>query len=401
MLEELFEIHLETIKSTETSFHRYLYHELDFDSRLIGLIGARGVGKTTLLLQHYLENFSSPEECLYISADHIKVASLGLYEIAQAFFKMGGHTLLIDEIHKYPNWSQELKNIYDTFPKGKLCISGSSTLNIIKGKGDLSRRIVFYTLRGLSFREYLNLQTKQEFGACDLEELLKNHISIAKKISSHHRPLKYFKEYLKHGYYPFYLEGVSQYSLKLENIVEKIIYEDIVTSYDVKASSLHFLKKLIHLVATSQPFTPNIEKISSQLSLSKEYVYHYLEYLERARLFSFLYPASQGLKLMRKPEKIYLENPNLIHTIVGKHGFRSEIGAVRESFFVNQVVAKYPIFAIHPGDFKVKDKYTFEVGGKTKNKKQIHTIDQSYIVADHIEVGSQNKIPLWLFGFLY
>ena len=400
MLEELFEAHLETIRAVNTGFKRYLYAQIDFNTRLMGIIGARGVGKTTLLLQYYKENFNSPEQCLYISADHITVAAIGLYEIAREFFKSGGRTLLVDEIHKYKNWSQELKNIYDTYPNGQVFISGSSTLDILKGKGDLSRRIVLQTLKGLSFREYLILQTGHQWELYPLRELLQKHVQIAQKISSGMPVIKHFRDYLKHGYYPFYLEGLVPYSGKLENIIEKIIYEDIPAVFDVKPSSLHLLKKIIYLVATSQPFAPNIEKISSQLSVSKEYVYHYLECLERARLFSFLRPFARGLKLMRKPEKIYLDNSNLIHAIVGKHGFRSETGAVRETFFLNQVSARHPVFWTTPGDF-LADSCTFEIGGKAKTGKQIQAAKNAWVVADDIEIGAKNKIPLWLFGFLY
>ena len=212
---------------------------------------------------------------------------------------------------------------------------------------------------------------------------------------------KYFHDYLKHGYYPFYLEGPDHYASKLENAIEKILYEDIPSVFDIKPSSISFLKKMIYAVATSPPFVPNIEKMSSQFGLSKEYVYHYLEYLEKAGLFAFLKPSGEGLKVARKPEKIYLENTNILHNIIGKYGFRSEIGAVRESFFLNQVSLKHAVSSATQGDFKVDNHYTFEVGGKAKDKKQIYHIPDSYIIADDVEIGSGHKIPLWIFGFLY
>lgn len=401
MIEELFELHNEIIKSFDTAFKRYLYSRIDWDNRLIGIIGSRGVGKTTLLLQYYQDHFESPKDCLYISADNIVVSVNGLFNIAREFFKLDGKVLIIDEIHKYKNWSQELKNIYDSFPKARILISGSSSLDIIKGKGDLSRRIILYHLWGLSFREYLTLQTKQNHNTYSLDTLLKKHIQLSGTITKETRVLKHFKDYLTHGYYPFYLEGIKHYQEKLNNVIEKVIYEDIPSTTEIKTSSIPFLKKLIYLIATSQPFVPNIEKISSQLKLSKEYVYHYLEYLERAKIFSFLYPKTQGFKLIRKPEKIYLENPNLIYNVVGKSGFRSEIGAVRECFFLNQIRSQHHVHWSPDGDFLVEDHYIFEIGGKKKNKKQVYHLDNSYVVIDGIEVGTQNKIPLWLFGFLY
>lgn len=399
--EDLIEFHLEALKGIEGRARRASYDEIDWQARLVGIVGARGVGKTTLLLQYYLANFSTPEKCLYLSADNLKVASLGLFDIARDFFRMDGRALLIDEIHKYPNWSQELKNIYDTFPKAKLVISGSSTLDILKGRGDLSRRVVLYRLRGLSFREYLAFKAGRNYPIQTLDKILKEHVPIAKEVVSEMRVLKHFQDYLKGGYYPYFLEGTRSYFVKLENVIEKVIYEDIPAVFDVRPSSVPYLKKLLYLVATSQPFIPNIEKISAQIGLSKEYVYNFFDYLEKAGLFAFLYPDLQGLKLARKPQKIYMENPNLIYAIVGLTGFRAEIGAARESFFLNQVRARHAVHASAIGDFAVTGGLTFEVGGKGKDGSQLKLSAHGYIAADQIEIGVKNKIPLWLFGFLY
>lgn len=398
--DDFFEIQNEAASVINRNFTRYLFANITWDSRLIGIVGARGVGKTTLLLQHYKKEFQSPEECLYISADNILVAGLGLFEIGREFFKIGGKTLIIDEIHKYKNWSQELKNLYDSFPKGQFIISGSSTLGILKGKGDLSRRLVLHELKGLSFREYLNLQTGKQFKVLLLEEILNHHVKIAGSIGNLN-VIKHFKTYLTRGYYPFYLEGVGSYHFKIDNIIEKIIYEDIPSLFDIKPSSTQMLKKIIYLVATSAPFSPNIEKISSQIKLSKEYVYNFLEYLERTKVFTFLFPPTQGFKLIRKPEKIYFENSNIIYAIVGKHGFRSEIGTVRETFFINQLTSLHTVFHTPRADFLIDDKYTVEVGGRNKDKKQIYDAKNAFIASDDIDVGSKNRVPLWLFGFLY
>lgn len=401
MLNELIELQIEYARSIDTSFRRYLYGQINWNARLIGIVGARGTGKTTLLLQYYKDHFSSPEECLYITADHVKVAALGLFDIASDFFKTGGKVLIVDEVHKYPDWTREVKNIYDSFPKGRLVVSGSSTTAVIHGKHDLSRRIMLYSLRGLSFREYLELELKEAFTTHTLEEITGSHVKIASGLARVPIILKHFNDYLNHGHYPFYLEGKNEFTSKLGNVIEKIISSDIPAIYGLKPSSVHFLRKLIHLVATSQPFIPNVERISGQLGLSKEYVYNYLDYLEKAHLFSFLHKKEQGLRLVRKAQKIYLENPNLFHAILGKTGLRSEIGAVREAFFVNQVAAAHQIHAGDQNDFLVDHAYEFEVGGKQKGGDQIRGKKNAFIAADGIEVGAKNKIPLWLFGFLY
>lgn len=401
MLEELFELQVEMAAPVDLAFKRYLYGQIDWNARLFAMVGARGVGKTTLLLQHFKERFASPEECLYVSADNIKVASLGLFDIASEFFRSGGQLLIIDEIHKYPQWSRELKNIYDSFPKGRVGITGSSSLGILQGKHDLSRRMMVYGLKGLSFREYLSLETGVPFPSYRLEDLLRRHVAIAASVKAKAGALKYFKEYLRWGYYPFYLEGRQQYHVKLNNVVEKVICEDIPALFGVKTTSIPLLRKLVYLVATSQPFVPNIERIGSQIGISKEYAYNYLEYLEKAGIFSFVYADAKGLKLVRKPQRIYLENPNLFHAVLGGLGFRSEIGAVRESFFVNQVKGAHKIFGSSRADFVLDEGVLFEVGGEKKGRKQLGGAVDAFVVSDGIEVGAKGKIPLWLMGFLY
>lgn len=401
MLEELFEIQIEMASAIDLSLKRYLYDRVDWGERLFAIIGARGVGKTTLMLQHYKENYGSPEDCLYISADNVRVASIGLFEIASNFFKSDGKFLIIDEIHKYPDWPRELKNIYDSFPKARVAITGSSSLGIIAGKHDLSRRMMVHQMKGLSFREYLSIETQVSARPYHLDEILTDHVKIASSIKEKTRVLKHFKDYLKWGYYPFYIEGRGQYGVKLNNVVEKVISEDIPALFGVKTSSIPQLRKLIYLVATSQPFIPNIERIGSQMGISKEYVYNYLEYLDKAGIFSSIYAAEKGLKIIRKPQNIYLENPNLFHAITGEMGFRSEIGAVRESFFLNQLKAVGPVFSAGSGDFIVGNGLLFEIGGEGKSRRQIADQKNAFVVADAIEIGSKGKIPLWLMGFLY
>jgi len=398
MIEKLIEIHLSLVKEVEKlPYKRYLFNKINWKNPLIGIVGARGVGKTTLLLQYYLYNFKTPQDCLYLSADNINVINKGLYNIAEEFFKFGGKSLLIDEIHKYPDWQIELKNIYDSFPKKKIIFSGSSSIGILKGKGDLSRRAVFYNLRGLSFREYLILRLNRQFHPVNFKDLLKEHIKLADKINSQLPVLKYFREYLKYGYYPFFKEGVESFYNKLGNVIEKIFYEDIPSLFNIKHSTIYNLKKLFYLVATSQPFIPNISKISSQLGISKEYIYTYIEELQKAGLFILLYPKTKGFSLLRKPQKIYLENTNLFYLIEQEKGFTIEKGSIRETFFLNQLGSLEKLYYSDKADFMDREGRLFEVGGKEKKASS----KDIFLALDDIVVGFRNRIPLWLFGFLY
>ncbi|MGD2087308.1 MAG: ATP-binding protein [Candidatus Aminicenantes bacterium] len=402
-VERFFDIQKDIAKSISMDFQRYLFTEIDFEERLIGIIGARGTGKTTLLVQHYKKEFSSPEDCLYISADNIYIISAGLFNIAEYFFKYGGKVLLIDEIHKYPNWSQELKNIYDSFPGKKIIFSGSSMLDIVKRKADLSRRAVIYKLRGLSFREFLEISGKISLSPLQFQDIVENHITHANDISSRTEILKYFKHYLKKGYYPYFIESQKEenYFNKLDNALEKILYEDIPSVFNIKVSSIPLLKKLIYLVASSHPFQVNIDSLSNELKVSRETLPNFMEYLERAGVFNLLYSGTSGKKILRKPQKVYLENTNLVHLINQKTGFEYEIGAVREIFFVNQLKHKHNIFGSTRADFTVDDKYVFEVGGKSKKAKQVDLSKKEFLVKDGIEIGSHHVIPLWIFGMMY
>ncbi|MCK4763421.1 MAG: ATP-binding protein [Candidatus Aminicenantes bacterium] len=403
MIERFFNIQKEVEKSISLSFQRYLMTEIDFSERLIGIVGARGTGKTTLLLQHYKKNFSSPKECLYISADNIYVISEGLFSIAEYFFRYGGKTLLVDEIHKYPNWAQELKNIYDSFPSNHIVFSGSSMLDIVKGKADLSRRAVIYNLKGLSFREYLGISGQVSLTSLELHDIVEDHVTAANDLAGEVEVLKYFQEYLKKGYYPYFIESSKEanYYNKLNNAVEKILYEDIPSVFNIKVSSIPLLKRLIYVVASSFPFQLNIDGLSSDLKTSRETLYLFIEYLEKAGIFNLLYSGTAGKKIVRKPLKIYLENSNLIYLTHRTAGFEYEIGTVREAFFLNQVKHKHRIFGSSRADFIVDEKYVFEVGGRSKKAKQVDLSAGEFLVKDGIEIGSHHIIPLWLFGLLY
>lgn len=400
MIEKLAEIHLSLAREIgKLSYKRYLFNKIRWDSPLIGITGARGVGKTTLLLQYYLSDFRDPERCLYLSADNINVVNRGLYNLAEEFFRLGGEVLLIDEVHKYPGWQMELKNIYDSFPKKRLIFSGSSSIGILKGRADLSRRAVFYDLKGLSFREFLILYLDVWFEPVGFEDLLVNHVKLADRVGSKIPVLKYFRDYLKFGYYPFFKEGVDLFYNKLNNVVEKIICEDIPSLFNIRYSTVHNLKRLLYLVATSQPFTPNVSRLSSQLGISKEYIYNYLDELQRAGLFSLLYPRLKGLKLVRKPQKIYLENTNLFYLVEGEKGFSVEKGSIRETFFINQSANAVKLYFSQTADFVDGKGRNFEVGGRKKEKGV--PVHNYFIVKDDIITGFKNSIPLWLFGFVY
>lgn len=401
MLDSLFAIHQNVMRQLPLEWKRYLYPQIKWSTQALCLTGARGVGKTTLLLQHYHDRYNSVEKCLYLSADNILVIAEGLFNIAQEYFQYGGEALIIDEIHKYPNWSLEVKNISDTYKNKKILLSGSSSIALSKGLGDLSRRVVFYNLRGLSFREYLLFAHNLAFPPYELKEILRHHVAYANQISSKVSILKCFQQYLQYGFYPFFLEGIDVYQTKLLNIIEKIISEDIPVIFQVSQAKIPVLKKMLWMIATAQPFVPNIERMSKSLGLSKEYTYHFLDYLEKANLVTFLGNQGKGHKLVRKPRKIFLENTNLLAAIAGSLKMSGEIGTIRETFFQNQLQGLV-LYSDPIADFLVEGQYRFEIGGKSKKIPAEKRGGKNFYAAmDNIEVGAGNRIPLYLMGFLY
>ena len=401
-LTEFFSIQTSLLSQIPKTRRRFFVEKIDWGNRLLGIVGGRGTGKTTLLLQHLAHREQPTQKHLYISADHIQVQAIGLYEIGSSFFRLAGETLIVDEIHKYANWAQELKNLYDSFPTSKIFFSGSSTLALQKGKADLSRRALFYTLPGLSFREYLYLAHRLEFESVSLQDIFESHSLLASTILEAGPVLGHFKDYLDHGVYPFFLEGIQVYFPKLLNVLEKVLYEDIPTTTGIKTANVPTLKRILWLIATSQPFIPNIERMSRNLKVSKEYVYTYLEYLERGGILLNIRPSATGYRLVRKPSKIYTENTNLLRAIVGELGARGQEGAIRETFLAHQLKsAGLDIHVPAQADFIVQSKYQLEVGGKSKGKTQVGGTENAYVVRDDMEVGYGNIVPLWLFGFLY
>lgn len=398
MLEDLIEIHQEVMATVPTVAKRYLYAQIHWNAAGICIVGDRGVGKTTMLCQDLLERYQTPNRALYISADHVTVLSYGLFSIAKEFFREGGEALYIDEVHKYPDWSTEIKNLLDTYKKRQVVFSASSSLDLNKSKGDLSRRVVYHRLSGLSFREYLHFAYNIQLPQLQLTDILQNHVAIASQFNG---VFEHFKEYLDYGYYPFFLEGLEDYFSKLTNVIEKVLFEDIAVVYNLRQTTLTILKKILWLVATSNGLIPNIDKLSKNLGVSRELVYNCLEYLNHSGLLQDVFPEGKGNNLIRKPGKIYLNNSNLLRAINRSLKRDDDVGGVRETFFVNQVSSQHKICLHSKGDFFVDDQWIMEIGGKNKNDYQVREEKDAYLILDGMKVGFGKKIPLYLFGFLY
>jgi predicted AAA+ superfamily ATPase len=385
------------LNAQTSNIQRYLNQDIDWEGRLIGVTGTRGTGKTTLLLQYINDNFPKKENVLYASLDNIWFTKNGLLDLAEKFDAYGGTHLFLDEVHRYPTWAIELKNIYDSFPKMHVVFTGSSMLEIYKSNADFSRRAISYELKGLSFREFLMLENKIDFPVLTLKEILENHQTIASDIVGQLKILPEFKKYLKYGYYPIFREGVKSYSLRLQNAVNTVLDNDLPSIESVEYTTIFKIKKLLMVLAALVPYTPNINTLSGEIETNRANTLRYLDYLKRAGLIqTFLYP-QKSIKMLTKPDKIYLNNSNLIYTLADEN---ANIGNVRETFFANQLSVKHTVNTSQQGDFLV-DGAVFEVGGKTKHYNQIKDLPNSYLVIDETEVAYGNKIPLWLFGFLY
>lgn len=396
-MEPLFEKYYRKLDQVNLSFSRTLKTDIDWSNRLIGIKGARGAGKTTLLLQHARQNLPGNGKTLYVSLDDLYFTENKLFDLADSFRKQGGRYLLLDEVHRYSNWSQELKNIYDDFADLTIIFTGSSIMHLDQATGDLSRRAVLYELPGLSFREFLMVTTSFDFPKVTLEQLLTDHVNLARMVSSKLRPLEHFKKYLQYGYYPYFLENEKTYSQKLAETISLALYTDLPAIHPVGYASIEKMRLLLHIIAESVPFKPNISKLSEHTGVTRHTLGSFLKYLEDLRIIRGLYISGHGMTLLQKPEKIYLHHPNLMFALSPG---QADPGSLRESFFINQASSIHAVAYADEGDFII-DKYTFEVGGKNKTSRQIKHIPNSYIAADDIEIGHQHKIPLWLFGFFY
>jgi len=396
MIEKLIKYSTAKLAQTLPSYKRFLFSKIDFNAKLIGIIGARGAGKTTLSLQYLKELHLASDQYLYISCDHPLVVSKTLLEIAEEFSQYGGKVLVIDEIHKKENFCIELKNIYD-FIDIQVIFTGSSAIHLENCQSDLSRRALIYRLPELSLREYIELKTEYRFNAVTLEDILNHHLDISSDILQKIKPLKYYNNYLKTGAYPICLEGENSYLQRLVEIINETLTFDIATIYNVPMSKIASLHKLLEVICRSNPYEINYEKISSLIGISKNTLKQYLLYLEQASLLRIVGGMARGNTYIAKPDKIYLHNTNLMSVLCEN----SNIGTIRETFFVSQVKYNHTIYYPKQGDFQVDEKWLFEIGGVNKTFKQIKDVKNSFLVKDKIESGFKNTISLWIFGFLY
>ncbi len=378
------------LQNTSMDFKRYLYGKISWESRMIGIIGARGVGKTTLILQYIKQNLNS-KNALYVSADDMYFSENKLFDLADEFYKNAGEYLFIDEIHKYEDWSRELKNIYDSFPSLKVVFTGSSVLDILKGSADLSRRALIYKLQGLSFREYLKFFHNYDIEVYSLQQIINNEV----KIDNIEHPIPLFKDYLKRGYYPFGIE--NEMDLRLGQIIVQTLETDIPQYANLNVGTSRKLKRLISIIAESVPFKPNFTKIAEIINVSRNSLDDYFLYMEHAGLIGQLRNETNGIRGLGKVDKVYLDNTNITFNLVGD---KSNVGNIRETFFFNQMRVNNEVISSKTSDFVI-DNYTFEVGGKNKQQKQIEKNSKSFVVKDDIEFGYLNVIPLWAFGLNY
>lgn len=397
-MEKLLKRHLNLITQTEFGFERYLLNKLPWDNRLIGVKGARGVGKTTMLLQYIKKNYGVSSKALYISLDDLYFSENTLSDLVETFVLKGGEHIFLDEVHKYPNWSVELKNIYDNYPKLKVAFTGSSLLEILNAHADLSRRALVFELQGLSFREFLKLKHGIDLEAISLVDLLANHTQIALEINNKFKPLSFFESYLQFGYYPFFQENSVFYHKQLQEIINMILEIELPLLRKTETQLIFKVKQLLYIISQSVPFKPNVSALADKIHVTRKTVMETLIYLSEAGILNMIYKDQFGTSLLQKPEKIYLENTNFAYALSAKE---PNIGNVRETFFLNQVSQQHRVSYHERADFTVNDKYIFEIGGKNKKKTQIKELENAYIVQDDIAFGVENIIPLWLFGMLY
>lgn len=398
-MERLIEIFRKKIASTETAFMRSLESQINWNARLVCIRGSRGTGKTTLILQHIKKTFAdSLDKVLYVSLDNLYFSDNSLLDFVDGFVKRGGTHLFLDEVHKYPDWSRAVKNIYDDYPELHVVFTGSSLLEILNARSDLSRRALVYNLQGLSFREYLNLNAKTDFPVLSLEEILQNNENLSAQIVSKIKPFEYFSDYLKHGYYPYFLEGIDDYYVRLNETVNLILEIELPQLRKLDVAYIVKIKKLLAVIGKSAPFIPNATEIASSIQISRQTLLQYFEYLEESKLIYQVFKQSRGLGALEKPDKIFLENTNLMYMF---DDVQTDVGNVRETFAFNQLSHAHEVLFSEQSDFFVDKKYTFEVGGKNKKRRQIKDVSDSYILADNIEYGTDRRIPIWLLGFLY
>ena len=382
----------EQLNLVSTDFKRYMYDKLPWEARLVGLMGPRGVGKSTMVLQHIKEQAEDVQsKSLYVSADHSYFSTHTLIDTAAQFVREGGEWLYIDEVHKYEGWSTELKQIYDSHPKLHVFFTGSSVLDILEGEADLSRRVLLNDMQGLSFREFLELFHGIKTPVRSLKEVLEGKVQI----EGVEHPLPLFEQYLREGYYPFSLEGYFQ--KRLQQVIRLTMEVDIPQYANMTPATGRKLRRMLGIIASNVPYKPEASSLANEIKVSRNDIPNYLLFMEKAGMIGQLRDCTGGMRGLGKTEKVYLDNTNMIYTMTGEN---ANIGNVRETFFFNQTRLNLDVISSKVSDFQI-DKYTFEVGGKKKGLKQVQGVDNAYIVRDDTEYASGQFLPLWSFGLLY
>ena len=403
-MDTLFRKHDRLLANTSMDIVRDQMNQIHWNAQIISIMGPKGVGKSTLLRPYVKRNYQiGDRRALYCSADSVDFSTRTLVELAEQFFINGGELLIVDEIHKYKpgtsDWSKEVKEIYELFPKLKLIVSGSSLLKLKEGDADLSRRAIKYTMPGLSFREALRFYHGLDFPKWTLEDILTHPFDLWEMVTSKCKPVVHFKEYLEKGYYPFLLEGEGEYFTRIEQVVNYIIETELPQICKVDVANIRKLQALVKLIAEEVPFELNANKIAGSMEIGRDTVVEYLKYLGDAKILNLLYSDRKKTGKLSKPDKVYLENPNLLYAIAPD---KVEIGTARESFAINSLSESHLVeYGKAHGDFKIDSKYTFEIGGRSKDFSQIAGIPDSYIFADDWDMPDGAKLPLWMLGFLY
>lgn len=396
-LQPLFNNYHRRIAKIDLRFKRYLYEQINWKSRIISIKGARGVGKTTMLLQHILENYEDIDKTLYVSLDDLWFATHSLIDLVDWADRHGMQRLYLDEVHKYEGWSETLKNIYDNYPDMSIVYTSSSLLIMDNGKADLSRRQTVYTLYGLSFREFLTFEDVICYPAIPIEDLLENHVHHAMQIVKNVKVASYFETYQEHGYYPFYREVGEDFASRLREIVSVVIESDLPAVENMTFETIQKVKKLVMIISEHVPFEPKMSDLWAQLATNNELGLRMLYALDKAQILALLTSKAKNYKFLYKPGKIFLGNPNLMHALCPMVNKGNE----RETLFNCQLQVNYDVKHPLKGDFLINDKYLFEVGGRKKSFEQIADVPNSFLAVDDTEVGHGNRIPLWLFGFTY
>jgi uncharacterized protein len=394
-MERLVKLSKRKTDDVKTDFQRFIYKEIDWDQRLIIIKGHRGAGKTTLLLQRVKE---LGEKAIYLSLDDIYFESVRLVEVIDDLYEKGYRHFFLDEVHRYSNWSKDLKNIYDDYPDITITATGSSILKVSQGQADLSRRAASYYLPGLSYREFLELAHHNSLHSIDLATIIQHHQEFAGDLNDRFDVAKTFNEYLQYGYYPFFKDGIKHYGQRLQETTQLVLDVDIPAFEELSHTTVRNMKKLLYIISQLVPFTPNISKLSERMNVPRNSILKILDLLSQARIVSLLRIETKGISYLQKPEKIYLQNPNLAWLFSES---KPDTGNLRETFFFNQTEVKHHVTSSRFGDFTVDDVYTFEIGGPSKTAEQIKGVPNAYIAADGIKGGTEKKIPLWIFGFLY